>query len=100
MMMVRIAAQPIHRLATGPLNRVDLAGGSHRLQRAIHRGQADLLAAMAHSIMDALSALKLCRRLQDTGDRASLPRRAQSVRSIARGHPRLLINDHRSPDML
>ena len=45
--MVVLGAAPVHRLAGVGAQRVDEAGGRHRLQGAVHGGQADALAAPA-----------------------------------------------------
>ena len=58
MVMVPWSAFAIERLAVVGADCVDLAGLEHHLQRAIDRGQADLVAARAQVVVELASADK------------------------------------------
>ena len=57
-------AAPVHRLAGIGAQGVDQAGGRHRLQSAVHGGQADALAAAAQFVMEILGGPEIVEVLQ------------------------------------
>ena len=82
--MVRAGAAPVDRLAGVGPDHVDQVRRGQRLQGAIHRRQADVLAAPAEFVMQFLSRPELIDGIQKCDDRAALPRRAHAGTSPAR----------------
>ena len=71
--VVSVRAAPVDRLAVLRPQHVDLAGLRQLLQGAVHRGQADRLAAAPQQVVDLLGRPEVRERGERLGDRAPLP---------------------------
>ena len=81
--MVMLGAAPVHRLAGVGAQGVDQPGGRHRLQGAVHGGQADALAAAAQFVVQFLGRAEVVEVLQQRRDRRALPGGAHARRSAS-----------------
>ena len=76
--VVRVGAAAVDRLAVLGAQQVDLAGLGQPLQGPVDRGQADGLAASPEQLVDLLRGAEVGEGAQGLDDRAPLPGRAQA----------------------
>src|SRR5690606_19050907 len=73
MVMVVLGAPPVQRFTGVGAQRVDQPGRRHRLQGAVHRGQADDLTAPAEFVVQFLSGSEVVDLVQQRRHRGPLP---------------------------
>src|SRR5947209_20285561 len=78
MMVMMRGATPVDRLTAVGTQYVDLSGLGQGLEGAVHRGQADTLAAVAQSLVDLLRGAETVGVIEQPGHCGPLPGGAQA----------------------